>query len=595
MEPQPEGQRLAQLPRTETPKVDKPPLLRGFCWYPALLRVPASRRIHHLALTLSRRLRCLWAAQRLGTDFIAYLAVSFFFTLGMYVYFFLYNLYLLDLGFKENFIGMLTSAMTLGGVAGTLPAGLLANRLGLKNALLVCLALVSTLCALRALATAPFRVLALSFLLGFVSAIWAVTLPPAIAQLTSDENRALGFSLVFIFGIGIGILGARVGGEFPGWFMRADAHLNAPSAKRLTLLLASFLISLAILPALRLRFAVKPAKEKKVYALNPFLLRFLMVMAVWGLAMGVFVPFSSVYFSRYLGMPLKQIGIVDSLSRIPQLIALLAAPLIFRKIGFIRGIVLAQLATSMVLVALALFTNTTVATIAYMAYVTFQWVSEPGLYSLLMDRTPPAERAGASALNFFVLNSVQAIAAPIAGVSFQRLGYPIVLAAAAALALCAGALFGFCLGHIRRRRRNFRHRTTFMEARAFWKNKSAVRRLVAAYVVLPFVPPSLLLSWSWPFAHLSFGDAIGIVLLYAAFGLAAMLFLGAPLLFLYLRLGWTGFPPFMVGGGLCAALTSYVVLRNVRNWPFLEFFVVAGIFCGLLFRLIVFGFRRSFP
>ena len=221
--------------------------------------------------------------------------------------------------------------------------------------------------------------------------------------------------------------------------MRANAHLNAASAKRLTLLVASFIISLAILPALRLRFAVGPEKEKKAYVLNPFLLRFLLVMAVWGLAMGVFAPFSSVYFSRYLQMPLKQIGIVDSASRLPQLLALLAAPLAFRKVGLIKGVVFAQLATAVALVALALLTNKSFATTAYMAYVTFQWVSEPGLYSLLMDRLPAAERTGASALNFFVLNSIQAVAAAIAGISFLRFGYPVVLGVAAVLATCAAA------------------------------------------------------------------------------------------------------------------------------------------------------------
>lgn len=446
METYAEVERLALFAKTARPQVDHPSPLRKYRGYLTPVGFTISRNARQLTSTLSRRLPYLRATTRLGRHFFTYLAVSFFFTLGMYVYFFLYNLYLLDLGFKENFIGMLTSAMTLGGVAGTLPAGLLANRLGVKNALLVCLALVSTLCALRSLATAPSGVIALSFLLGFVSAIWAVTLPPAIAQLTSDKNRTLGFSVVFIFGIAIGILGARLGGELPGWFVRVSAHFSAVAAKRLTLLAASFIIGLAILPALRLRFAVKPEKEKKVYVLNPFLLRFLVVMAVWGLAMGVFAPFSSVYFSRYLRMPLEQIGIVDSVSRIPQLLALLAAPLIFRKVGFIKGIVLAQLATSLVLVALALFTSKSAATAAYMAYVTFQWVSEPGLYTLLMDRTPAGERPGASALNFFVMNSVQAIAAASAGVSFLRFGYPLVLAAAAALAMCAAALFQLLLG-----------------------------------------------------------------------------------------------------------------------------------------------------
>lgn len=116
---------------------------------------------------------------------------------------------------------------------------------------------------------------------------------------------------------------------------------------------------------------------------------------------------------------------------------------------------------------------------------------------------------------------------------------------------------------------------------------------MVAYLLLPFVPPILLLSRSWPSTHLTFVDSIGIVLLYAVFGFAALLFLGTPLLFLYLRLGWTGFLPFMAGGGICAAVTSYAVLRNGRNGPLIEFLTIAGIVCGLLLRLILFGFRQD--
>ncbi len=88
------------------------------------------------------------------------------------------------------------------------------------------------------------------------------------------------------------------------------------------------------------------------------------------------------------------------------------------------------------------------------------------------------------------------------------------------------------------------------------------------------------------------GNWLGIVLIYGVFGFAAMLALGTPLLFCYLRLGWTGFLPFMAGGGVCAGITSWALLRRSHDLGMVEFFTVTGIISGLLFRVILFGIQR---
>ena len=100
METQAEGERHALLPGAEKHPVGNPSPLGEYLGYLKPARDRISRHARQLTSALSRSLRYVWATARLGTDFITYIAVSFFFTLGMYVYFFLYNLYLLDLGLK---------------------------------------------------------------------------------------------------------------------------------------------------------------------------------------------------------------------------------------------------------------------------------------------------------------------------------------------------------------------------------------------------------------------------------------------------------------------------------------------------------------
>jgi predicted MFS family arabinose efflux permease len=86
------------------------------------------------------------------------------------------------------------------------------------------------------------------------------------------------------------------------------------------------------------------------------------------------------------------------------------------------------------------------AAIIYVGYTGFQWMSEPAMFSLLMNHLAPSERTGGSALNFLVINVSQALAAAAAGASFARFGYPAVLGVTAGVALIAAFMFRFMLG-----------------------------------------------------------------------------------------------------------------------------------------------------
>jgi MFS family permease len=409
----------------------------------------AERAVYHarsLPATLWHGVRLWWSTTELGGDFPTFLAVSFLFNFGMYMFFLLYNLYLLDRGFKENFLGILTGAVTLGGVAGTLPAGVLIQRLGVRRALLICMSLVSLIFVLRSTCASPVPLLVLAFLGGFVLVIWAVALSPTIAKLTTEKNRTFGFTVVFFFGIAVGILGGQVGGRLPGWLIQLSPLLTASSAKQVALLLACGIVALAIVPVSRLTLQANPVRERETYSWNPFLLRFLIPVALWSIAIGGFSPFFSAYFSRYWQMPLKQIGIVDSMSRISQLLAILAAPAVFRKVGLITGIASAQIAAAIALACLALASGTSTATVIYVGYVAFQWMSEPAIFTVLMNHLELKDRAGASALTFLVINLSQAIATVVAGASFVRFGYPAVISVTAAVGVVAASLFRRLLG-----------------------------------------------------------------------------------------------------------------------------------------------------
>jgi len=118
-------------------------------------------------------------------------------------------------------------------------------------------------------------------------------------------------------------------------------------------------------------------------------------------------------------------------------------------------------------------------------------------------------------------------------------------------------------------------------------SRSFLLRLLLGYLLIPPIPPILLLLAE---RGASNSEWQGVILIYGVFGLAAMLVLGSPLLFVFLRMGWTGFVHFMSGAALCAFITSFAMLRGQHNQPIIAFFTITGVISGLCFRIILFGF-----
>ncbi len=371
-----------------------------------------------------------------GSQFWWFLAAAAVFNFALFIFVLLYNLFLLDLGFREDFAGIVNGAMRAGSVAGTLPAGFVAHRLGLKRTLLATILATAAAEFLRAVMGARLPLAALAFVSGAIFSAWAVILAPMIAGAVEEPRRPAAFSIFFACMFAVGIAGNWLGGRLPLWM----------GGKRPVLLASAALAAVAALPALRLKAWPQSAGQgaHRVWPRSRFLVLYLVPFAIWHLATGTFNPFNNLYFAR-LGFAVERIGNVLSASQLAQIAALLLAPAIIRRMGLLGGIVLMMTATALGLGALAKPPSAAAAVAAYAAYMSFQWMSEPGLNTLLMNHVEERERAGASAINYLVAFGSQALAAFTAGSLFTRVGYGWTLAGAAVLTLAAAALFGLLL------------------------------------------------------------------------------------------------------------------------------------------------------
>lgn len=385
-----------------------------------------------------------WALARSGFNrqFGAYFAASACYDFGLFIFFLLFNLYLLKLGFNESFLGLVSGAMLAGSVAGAIPAGLAISRLGVRGSMIACLSIIPGTAAILAAGLPAPVLLASAFLYGAVSVLWAVLLSPAVAALTGARNRSEGFGVICSSGIAIGILGGGVGGRLPGWVARVAPGSSVIAQYRGALWIGCAIVLLGLPFCWNLRLATPLSGIPRTGRLQrpPYkVLHFLAAVAVWNFGTGVFNPFFTAFFA-HLHMPVERIGMVFSLSQLGQALAILAAPLVFRATGLIRGISRMQLLSGAALVCVAASAGPAVAALAYGTYMVLQNMSEPGMLNFLMDAVTEGERSGVSALYFLVSSSVQAIAAVLSGMLLRRFGYPPVLLIAALLCAIAGIL-----------------------------------------------------------------------------------------------------------------------------------------------------------
>jgi predicted MFS family arabinose efflux permease len=122
-------------------------------------------------------------------------------------------------------------------------------------------------------------------------------------------------------------------------------------------------------------------------------------------------------------------------------VALTLAPLVLRKMGLVGGTAAMMMATALALGGLAAGPTGVAAAAVFMSYTSCQWMSDPGVNTLVMNRVREQERTGASALMMLVAFAAQLVASLAGGAAIAQFGYSAMLACAAGLAATAALAF----------------------------------------------------------------------------------------------------------------------------------------------------------
>ena len=366
----------------------------------------------------------------------------------------LFNLYLVEAGLPESFVGRAVSASALGLALAALPAGVLADRWGRRRTLLLGALLEGAGQLARAATVHPGAVLASGFVVGSGQAMFQIAAAPFLTDQSTARERTHLFSTFFASALLAGVVGSAIGGGLPPLVHALAPRLPRFACYRAALLAGGVLAFAAALPLLALRGVVEPrhghdapppAADRR--RLVPIALN----SALIGMGAGLVIPFMNLYFKDRFGCTSAQIGATFSVAQVSTAVAGLLGPELARRFGKLRTAVASELLSLPFLVTLGAERRLGVAVGAFWLRASLMQASTPLLNAFVMEVLPPALRARSTSLNNLVWNLGWALSATTAGLVIERFGYAVPFYLTAALYATAATTFFVAFRGVRER------------------------------------------------------------------------------------------------------------------------------------------------
>jgi len=310
----------------------------------------------------------------------------------------LYNLYLVSLGYRADFVGFVLFAVTIGGGIAIFPAGICVDRFSGKAILIWSNLLIGLAGAGQILFRQPAPLLVSGFLEGVGFAFILVINAPFLTRNSSPEERPHLFSMNISLGLITLVIGEILGGALPVWFRSihwlmaplpgwASSMLASqpdPRSYQLALLFAGLIAAPSLVPLFMLRDNRAARSDTSIpsrllsqqaievigslrqraranitrahfnaLSRSPFFI-LMLVYILTGLGAGLFIPYFNIYFVQHLRASPALFGLIDGSANALTALTTLAAPLLAARIGRVNTIALTRLLSLPLLLVIGL-------------------------------------------------------------------------------------------------------------------------------------------------------------------------------------------------------------------------------------------------
>ena len=371
---------------------------------------------------------------------------------AMGIWMVLFNLYLLDLGFREDFIGYM---LLLGGLAAGLaafPAGIICGKVGRKKILLTGVAVGSIFNAILVFTSNPILLLTVNLFQGFgglASILFWVAQAPFMMENSKPEERTHLFSINLATWFLSNMAGSYAGGFLPGVFSNLfGVETENVMVYRAALTVSVVFLFLALLPyyvirerpyqknnATTSRFSLKAIQSRAVMG------KLVLALAPIGLGAGLIVPFFNVFFQNKLEATPEQIGIIFALGNVMTAVGIVLAPVVSGRLGKVHAIAFTQLSSIPFIFGIAFSPNLGFAAVSYLARGALMVMGAPIYQNLAMEVVQTEERAPTSGLTTMADRIPRAIGSSIAGQMMTGGNYVLPYMITSAFYFVGGILF----------------------------------------------------------------------------------------------------------------------------------------------------------
>ncbi|AND42065.1 MULTISPECIES: MFS transporter [Cytobacillus] len=376
--------------------------------------------------------------------------------IGFGIFMVIYNFYIRELGYSESVNGQIISMTALATALILVPAGIASDRIGRKRAMLFGAVATGVAMLFRSMVEMQELLILFAFFTGLTTAFLQVSGIPWLAENSKADQRVHLFSIHFAIMTGANVIGNLSGGIFTDVF---SLFVDQLTSIRITLLIASVFFIAGLVPILR--FAEAPKDKNDVRGIKGFSFKnlsannegvkiiamFAFAQLLIGIGAGLVIPYLNLYFADRFEASNSAIGIIISLGQAATAFAMIIGPVVVRKVGEVRAVVILQLMSLPFLLLTAYTENLWLAAIGFLFRQALMNAGNPIQMSLMMSRVNDSMKGLANSVNQMVFNLGWAVMGPISTGIVMRYGdywgYALVFSITASLYLIGSLYFFF--------------------------------------------------------------------------------------------------------------------------------------------------------
>ena len=337
-----------------------------------------------------------------------------------------FGIYIKEIGHPESTVGQILSLRRFSVGISTFFIAFIATKIGHKKTLIMGLFTVGITSILIVLIKDLRFIQLISVIFGFGQAAMLTVESPFIFNQAEGEERVHAFSLTFAVRNAAFMTGSLVTGFLSDLFsVRASSNAQA---LRWALILVSLMSLIAIIPLTRLR--PKPMANDRPLDLNQFKafftgqnITFLLYTGFIGLGAGMVVPFFGVYLKYTLNTTESLVGLILSFAQLGTVFGGLSVPWLSHRIGNYKTIILTQMLSIPLLIAIGFPQGIPVVAIAFFLRSSLMNMGQPLIRNIAMSIAREEHRPLMSAMRVMFNNLTRALGIYLGGRIMERYTY----------------------------------------------------------------------------------------------------------------------------------------------------------------------------